>query len=106
MVFAGECGQRLAAVGIADLTDYLPGALRPAILNALEPMAGLRFRPVEDLYEELAAKLRVPPAEAAHRVQSVARVLAEALPAAHLKEVRGQLPKGLRGLFDQPSIAR
>lgn len=89
-----------------DLTDYLPSSLRPAILNALEPMAGLRFRPLDDLYEELALKLHVPQAEAVHRVRAVARVLPGALPADHLQEVRGQLPKSLRALLDQPSIAR
>lgn len=97
---------RLTYGAAHDLTDYLPSSLRPAILNALEPMAGLRFRPVDDLYEELALKLRIAPAEAVHRVQAVARVLAGALPAEQLHEVRGQLPKSLRGLFDQPSIAR
>ena len=82
-----------------DLTDYLPPKVRSAIIASLAPNAGLRFRPVDDLYDELAAQLYIPHEEAAKRARVLFTVLCEALPAREISDLRSQLPRSFAGLF-------
>jgi uncharacterized protein (DUF2267 family) len=90
---------RLTYAEAHDLTDYLPPKLRPAIIASLAPNAGLRFRPVDDLYDELAARLYIPREEAAKRARVLFEVLREALPAQEVADLRSQLPRSFAGLF-------
>jgi uncharacterized protein (DUF2267 family) len=96
---------RLSYAEAHDLTDYLPPRLRSAVIDSLAPNVGLRFRPLEDLYDELAMELGVPLEEAEKRARAVCSVLAEALPAVEVRDLRSQLPRSFAPLFPdaQPS---
>jgi CBS domain-containing protein/uncharacterized protein (DUF2267 family) len=89
--------RRLTPGEAKDLIAQLPSLLQPK-LSALPPGPD-RLITRESIETELAQRLGVDPSRAAQLLAAVGATVAQSVSAGQIKDVQGQLPEELRGVF-------